>query len=148
MPAPGPAVAPAQVGEPPLPGDGPPLASTPNDSGDRELVLQDVVYHGGFPGESKKRKKCTLVLGSAGFRVSGPSGPELSIGWESVSSVEAQNADEAKFRLNLKAKRNSTTLVIECEGDVTVLVEARDVPTLPLRSAVSDLVGGRGVIVT
>lgn len=141
-------VAAAPVGaDLPLPGDGPPLAATPNESGERELVLRDVIYHGGFPGEPKRRKKCTLVLGGAGIQVSGPSGPQVQLGWEQVHSIEAQNADEAKFRLNLRTKRGSTTLVIECDDQSTVLVEARDVATLPLRAAVAEIVAGRGVVV-
>jgi hypothetical protein len=131
----------------PLPGDGPPLSATPNEAGERELVLRDVIYHGGYPGESKRRKKCTLVVGRAGIQVSGPAGPQVQLAWEQVRSIEAQNADEAKFRLNLRAKRGSTTLVIECGDDTTVLVEARDVPTLPLRAAVAEIVAGRGVVV-
>ncbi len=44
--------------------------------------------------------------------------PEFRVGWESVRSVEAQNADEAKFRLGVKAKRNSTVVVFDCDqGD-------------------------------
>jgi hypothetical protein len=131
----------------PMPGDGPPLAATPNESGERELVLRDVIYHGGFPGEPKRRKKCTLVLGGGGIQVSGPTGPQVQLGWDQVRSIEAQNADEAKFRLNLRTKRGSTTLVIECGDESTVLVEARDVATLPLRAAVSEIVAGRGVVV-
>jgi hypothetical protein len=134
-------------GDLPLPGDGPPLTSTPNEAGERELVLRDVIYHGGYPGETKRRKKCTLAVGGAGIQVSGPAGPQMQLSWEQVRSIEAQNADEAKFRLNLRAKRGSTTLVIECRDDSTVLVEARDVPTLPLRAAVAEIAAGRGVVV-
>lgn len=135
------------AGEPPLPGDGPPLESTENESGEQELVLQDVVYHGGHPEHPKKRKNCVLVLGTNGVSVLGPTGPDLQLGWESVRSIEAQNPDEAKFRLNLRAKRDSTTLVIECDEGVTVLVEARHVPTVPLRAALSEIVAGHGVVV-
>jgi hypothetical protein len=134
-------------GDLPLPGDGPPLASTPSESGEQELVLRDVIYHGGYPGEPKRRKKCILVLGGAGIGVSGPAGPQVQIEWEHIRSIEAQNSDEAKFRLNLRTKRGSTTLVIDCDDESTVLVEARDVSTLPLRAAVAEMVAGRGVVV-
>lgn len=131
----------------PLPGDGPPLqrSEDPDDRG--ELTLEDVVYHGGYPGETKRRKKCVAVLSGKGLAVSGPHGPDFSLGWDSVRSVEAQNADEAKFRLGVKTKRNSSVLVFDCDQDVSIVLEAHDVPTMPLKSALHELLDGGPVTV-
>jgi len=129
----------------PLPGEGPALATPANSAGDSELVLHDVVYHGGYPGQTKRRKKCTAVLNANGLAVSGPSGPDFKLAWDTVTSIEAQNADEAKFRLNIRPKRNSTALVFDCEQGVAIVLEARDVPTLPLRGALTELLAGRSV---
>ncbi|MEZ5238068.1 MAG: hypothetical protein R2716_03650 [Microthrixaceae bacterium] len=131
----------------PLPGDGPPLPRSENDGGG-ELTLEDVVYHGGYPGETKRRKKCIAVMDDSALVVTGPSGPELRIPWDTVRTIEAQNADEAKFRLGVKAKRNSTVVVVECDQDVTVVLEAHEVPTLPLKAALHELLDGSPVNVS
>lgn len=129
----------------PLPGEGPALATPANEAGDSELVLHDVVYHGGYPGQTRKRKKCTAVLNANGLAVSGPAGPDFRLGWDVVTAIEAQNADEAKFRLNIRPKRNSTALVFDCQQGVAIVLEARDVPTLPLKGALNELLAGRAV---
>ncbi len=131
----------------PLPGDGPPLRRSDNADDRGELTLEDVVYHGGYPGETKRRKRCVAVLSGRGLDVSGPNGPDFSMGWESVRSVEAQNADEAKFRLGIKTKRNSSVIVLECDQDVSIILETRDVPTMPLKSALHELLDGGPVVV-
>jgi hypothetical protein len=133
-----------RVDDRPLPGDAPPLETGTGDGG-HELSLEGVTYHGGFPGHDKRRKKCTLLLNGDGLSVSGASGPEMSVAWSAVSHVEAQNSDEAKFRLNIKAKRNSSVLVVDCEDGSTIVLEAPDVATLALRSALTDIVAGHSV---
>ena len=81
------------------------------------------------------------VLDAQGLAVSGPNGPEFRLPWESIRSVEAQNSDEAKFRLGVKAKRNSTVVVFECDQGVSIVLEAHDVPTMPLKGALHELLG-------
>ncbi len=131
----------------PMPGDGEPMVPTTGESGQDQLVLEHVVYHGGYPGENKRRKHCTLVMDHTGVDLSGSHGLDFKIAWESVNSVEVQNPDEAKFRLNIKAKRNSTSLVFACADDVMVVVEARNVPTVPMRGALQDLLAPHGISV-
>lgn len=126
----------------PLPGDGPPLPRAEGADSRGELTLEDVVYHGGYPGETKRRKRCVAVLNGSSLTVSGPSGPDFTIGWDSVRSVEAQNADEAKFRLGVKAKRNSSVIVFECDEGVSIVLEAHEVPTMPLKGALHELLDG------
>ena len=67
--------------------------------------------------------------------------------WDVVRTIEAQNADEARFRMNTKVHRDATALVLECDQDVTVLLEARDCPTIPLRGAIAQLVDELPVVV-
>lgn len=129
----------AAMDDRPLPGDGPRLAGGVEGEPRGELTLEDVVYHGGYPGHTKRRKKCVAVLDSRGLAVSGPNGPDFSLPWDTVLSVEAQNTDEAKFRLGVKAKRNSTVVVFECEQGVSIVLEAHDVPTMPLKGALHEL---------
>ncbi|MFV0316315.1 MAG: hypothetical protein ACK5O2_05060 [Microthrixaceae bacterium] len=131
----------------PLPGDGQPLGGSVEGGPGGELTLEDVVYHGGYPGHTKRRKKCVAVLDARGLSVSGPNGPDFSVPWDTVTSVEAQNADEAKFRLGVKVKRNSTVVVVECDQDVSIVLEAQDVPTVPLRNALHELLDGGTVAV-
>ena len=59
-----------------------------------------------------------------------------------VRTIEVQNADEARFRMNTKIHRDASALVIECDQGVTILLEARDCPTIALRSAISQLLDG------
>lgn len=132
----------AALDERPLPGDGPPLPGVESGEKRGELTLEDVVYHGGYPGQTKRRKKCVAVLDAAGVAVSGPNGPEFRLPWESVRSVETQNSDEAKFRLGVKARRNSTVVVFDCDQGVSIVLEANDVPTMPLKGALHEMLDG------
>lgn len=111
------------------------------------LVLEDVTYLGGYPGEDKKRKGCTATLTREDIEVSGPKGIRFRIAWDVVRSLEAQNADEARFRMNTKIHRDATALVLECDQGVTLLLEARDCPTIPLRGAIAQLIDGLPVVV-
>lgn len=111
------------------------------------LELEDVTYLSGFPGASRKRKHCTAVLSGEGIEVSGPGLAEMRLAWDTVRSVEAQNSDEARFRTNTKIHRDSSALVLECDEDVTVMLEARDCPTIPLRQAIVTLLEGLDVTV-
>ncbi|MCB1257532.1 MAG: hypothetical protein KDB26_10525 [Microthrixaceae bacterium] len=111
------------------------------------LELEDVTYLGGFPNESKKRKRCTAVLSEEGMEVSGPGLTDMRLAWGQVRSVEAQNSDEARFRTNTKIHRDSSALVFECDDDVTVMLEARDCPTIPLRQAIVTLLDGLDVAI-
>jgi len=111
------------------------------------LVLEDVTYLGGYPGQSKKRKKCTATLTRDAVEVAGPNGLTFRVPWEVIRTIEAQNADEARFRMNTKVHRDATALVMECDQGVTVLLEARDCPTIPLRGAIAQLVGDMPVVV-
>jgi hypothetical protein len=49
--------------------------------------------------------------------------------------------------MNTKIHRDASALVVECEQGVTVLLEARDCPTLALRSAISQLMTDLPVVV-
>jgi len=111
------------------------------------LELEDVVYLGGYPGQTRRRKKCTAVLTHDGLEVAGPGDLSFRIAWDSVKTVEAQNSDEARFRMNTKIHRDSSALVVECDQSVTVLLEARDCPTIPLRSAITQLLVDLPVVV-
>lgn len=131
----------------PLPGDGPPLTGADSEQPAGQLTLEDVVYHGGYPGHTKRRKKCVAVLDPEGVSLESGSGPIFRLEWTVVKSVEAQNSDEAKFRIGVKAKRSSTVVVLDCEQGVTVVLEARDVPTVPLKGALHELLDGGSVTV-
>jgi hypothetical protein len=111
------------------------------------LELEDVVYLGGYPGQERKRKRCTATLGGEGFEVSGPGDLRFRISWSVVRTIEVQNADEARFRMNAKIHRDASALVIECDQDVTILLEARDCPTIALRSAIAQLMASLPVVV-
>jgi hypothetical protein len=111
------------------------------------LELEDVVYLGGYPGQTKKRKNCTAVLTRTGLEVVGPADLRFRMSWDSVTSVEPQNSDEARFRMNTKIHRDSSALVIECDQGITLLLEARDCSTVPLRSAITQLLVGLPVLV-
>ena len=111
------------------------------------LELEDVVYLGGYPGQTRKRKKCTAVLSHEGLEVAGPGDLQFRIAWDAVKTVEAQNSDEARFRMNTKIHRDSSALVVECDQGVTILLEARDCPTIPLRSAIGQLLVDLPVVV-
>lgn len=124
----------------PRPADAPPAGST-------ALVLEDVVYLGGYPGQTKKRKKCTATLTRDGVEVEGAGGMAFRVSWDVVRTIETQNADEARFRMNTKVHRDATALVVECQQDVTILLEARDCPTIPLRTAITQLVADLRVVV-
>ncbi|MEI7886685.1 MAG: hypothetical protein WCJ04_04750 [Actinomycetes bacterium] len=123
-----------------------PIGDMPEDRS-AGLELEDVVYLGGYPGQTKKRKNCTAVLSRTGLEVVGPSDLRFRMSWESVSSIEPQNSDEARFRMNTKIHRDSSALVIECDQGITILLEARDCSTVPLRSAITQLLADLSVLV-
>lgn len=116
-------------------------------AGATTLELEDVVYLGGYPGQSRRRKRCTVSMSRTGLELSGPSDRVLQIAWTEVMTIEVQNADEARFRMNTKIHRDASALVIECEQGVTVLLEARDCPTIALRSAITQLLTDLPVVV-
>ncbi len=111
------------------------------------LELEDVVYLGGYPGQSKRRKKCTVGMSRAAIELKGPGDLQFRVGWDVVRTIEVQNADEARFRMNTKIHRDASALVVECDQGVTILLEARDCPTIALRSAISQLLDGLPVVV-
>lgn len=162
--APPPAATPAVAGAPPVttgappaapgaPAAGPPAqgdgqAPSPDTAtGGSALVLEDVVYLGGHPDHPKKRKKCVATLTREGLEVSGPHDVAFKVPWDQVRTVETQNSDEARFRMNTKIHRDATALVVECGAGLTILLEARDCPTIPLRSAIASLVSDLRVVV-
>ena len=111
------------------------------------LELEDVVYLGGYPGLSKRRKKCTATLSRNGFEVRGPGDVQFRLAWDVVRTIEVQNSDEARFRMNAKIHRDASALVVECDQGVTILLEARDCPTIALRSAIGQLMTDLPVVV-
>lgn len=111
------------------------------------LVLEDVTYLGGYPGQDKKRKGCTVTMTREVVELSGPKGIAFRIGWEVVRTLEAQNADVARFRMNTKIHRDATALVLECDQEMTLLLEARDCPTIPLRGAIVQLIDDLPVVI-
>ena len=119
----------------------------PRTVGDGALELEDVVYLGGFPGQSKRRKKCTVGMSRAAIDLKGPGDLHFRVGWDVVRTIEVQNSDEARFRMNTKIHRDASALVIECDQGVTILLEARDCPTIALRSAIAQLLDGLPVVV-
>jgi hypothetical protein len=71
----------------------------------------------------------------------------LDAGAQTLLFPFVQNADEARFRTNTKIHRDASALVLECDQDVTILIEARDCPTIALRSAMNQLLDGLAVVV-
>ena len=110
------------------------------------LIIQDVTYLGGHPSIKRRRKKCIGTLTRNAVELSGR-GTSLEIPWSEVVSVEAQNADEARFRISTRIHSESTALVIQLRDGATVLLEAHDCPKVPLKGAVTQLVDGLGVVV-
>ncbi len=129
---------------PPAPADEPVAAPIGRSA---TLELEDVVYLGGYPGQTKRRKKCTVTMSRSGLELTGPGDLAFRISWESVKTVEVQNSDEARFRMNTKIHRDASALVVECDQGVTILLEARDCPTIALRSAIGQLMADLPVVV-
>lgn len=142
-PAPTLFAAPPSVAEPVLPESAAESAVPPSAA----LELEDVVYLGGYPGHSKRRKKCVVGMTRSSLELNGPGDLNFRIGWDVVRSVEVQNSDEARFRMNTKIHRDASALVVECDQGVTILLEARDCPTIALRSAITQLLDGLPVVV-
>lgn len=150
VPTPPPSTPPVAEGAPapvPMPTPVPPSASPVGEAPAASLELEDVVYLGGYPGQSKKRKKCVVGMSRTGLDLNGPGGLNFRVGWDDVRSIEVQNSDEARFRMNTKIHRDASALVVECDQGVTILLEARDCPTIALRSAISQLLAGLPVLV-
>ena len=86
-------------------------------------------------------------MSRAAVELQGPGDLRFRVGWDVVRTIEVQNADEARFRMNTKIHRDASALVIECDQGVTILLEARDCPTIALRSAIAQLLDGLPVVV-
>ena len=115
--------------------------------GSSALVIEDVTYLGGHPSIKRRRKKCIATLTRGSIELSGGRGTSLDIPWTEVVSVEAQNADEARFRISTRIHNESTALVVQLRDGATVLFEAHDCPKVPLKGAIAQLVDGLGVVV-
>jgi hypothetical protein len=149
--------APAPLADAPVPlADAPvPLAADPTetDAGPvgagptSALELEDVVYLGGYPGQNKRKKKCVVGMSRAALELKGPGDLAFRIGWDVVRTIEVQNSDEARFRMNTKVHRDASALVVECDQGITILLEARDCPTIALRTAIAQLLDGQPVVV-
>jgi hypothetical protein len=115
--------------------------------GSSALVIEDVTYLGGHPSLKRKRKKCVATLTHEHFELSGGRNTALVLPWSEVTSIEAQNADEARFRINTRIGSESTALVVQCTDGSTVLFEAHSCPKVALKGAIAQLVAGLPVIV-
>jgi hypothetical protein len=115
--------------------------------GSSALVIEDVTYLGGHPSLKRKRKKCVATLTHESFELSGGRNASLVLPWSEVTSIEAQNADEARFRINTRIASESTALVVQCTDGSTVLFEAHSCPKVALKGAIAQLVAGLSVIV-
>ncbi len=113
---------------------------------DSALVIEEVTYLGGHPDIKRKRKKCIGTVTCDAIEVSGR-GVAISIPWDQVVSIEAQNPDEARFRISTRIHSESTALVVQLRDGSTVLLEAHSCPKVPLQGAISQLVSGVGVVV-
>ena len=110
------------------------------------LVIENVTYLGGHPAAKRKRKKCIGTLTRQSIEVTGR-GVSILIPWSDVVSIEAQNPDEARFRISTRIQSESTALVVQQRDGATVLLEAHSCPKIPLQGAISQLVAGVGVVV-
>jgi hypothetical protein len=110
------------------------------------LVIEDVTYIGGHPSAKRKRKKCIGTLTRTSIEITGK-GIDIVIPWTDVVSIEAQNPDEARFRISTRIQAESTAIVIQQRDGATVLLEAHSCPKVPLQGAIVQLVGGVGVVV-
>ena len=123
------------------------IPGAPGEIGDdHALVIENVTYLGGHPSNKRKRKKCVGTITRQSVEVVGR-GVALTIPWSEVVSIEAQNPDEARFRISTRIQSESTALVIQQRDGSTVLLEAHSCPKIPLQGAISQLVGGAGVVV-
>lgn len=113
----------------------------------RTLELEDVVYLGGHPDHTKKRKRCLVTLDGDHLELTGPNDLLLVVPWSTVHTIAVQNADEARFRTNTKIHRDASALILECDASVTVLLEARECPTIALRTAITQLLDDTSVSV-
>jgi hypothetical protein len=123
------------------------VAASAEQNAQNALELEDVVYLGGYPGHPKRRKKCVVGMSRTSLDLKGPGDLAFRVGWDVVRTIEVQNSDEARFRMNTKIHRDASALVVECEQGVTILLEARDCPTIALRSAIAQLLDGQSVVV-
>ena len=110
------------------------------------LVVEDVTYIGGHPSAKRKRKKCVGTLTRTSIEITGK-GIHIVIPWTDVVSIEAQNPDEARFRISTRIQAESTAIVIQQRDGATVLLEAHSCPKVPLQGAIVQLVDGVGVVV-
>lgn len=130
----------------------PPVTSsqTPEDAPRRSasvLDIEEVNYLGGYPNFSRKKKKVSAVFSPESIVVKLSEADEIKVDWVDVQTIEIQNSDEARFRMNLKIHRNSSAVIIDCGNDVALRLEARDCPTIALRNAISELLAHQPVVV-
>ncbi len=144
-PDPAPATPAAAASAPHAPGE--PVVAPAPEQGGAVLVLEDVTYLSGHPDQPRKRRRCSATLTREAIEVSGPKGLTIQVAWSVVQTLEAQNADEARFRMNARIHRDATALVLECDDGTTLLLEARDCPTIALRGAIAQLVDDLPVVV-
>lgn len=111
------------------------------------LDIEEVNYLGGYPNFSRKKKKVSAVFSPESIVVKLSDADEIKVDWADVQTIEIQNSDEARFRMNLKIHRNSSAVIIDCGDNVALRLEARDCPTIALRNAITELLAHQPVVV-
>ena len=111
------------------------------------LDIEEVVYLGGYPNFNRKKKKVAATFSPQSITVRLSDSEEIEVAWTDVKTIEIQNSDEARFRMNLKIHRNSSAVIIDCGDNVALRLEARDCPTIALRNAITELLAHQPVVV-
>jgi hypothetical protein len=104
--------------------------------------FRSVVYMGENPNHPRRRKGVTLAFSPAGVTAvsSGFSAWKVHLGWDDVSDLEFQGADEVKFTYDHRIDVNATAAIVGLNDGTAMVFEIKGRRPATLRSSMAPIV--------
>jgi hypothetical protein len=133
---------PAEVAPPPPPGGGMTPAAFANRLIKWPEPFRSVTYLGENPSHPRRRKGVTLAFSPAGITAvsSGFSAWKHHIGWDEVTDLEFQGADEVKFTYDHRIDVNATAAIVGLSDGSVMVFEIKGRRPAMLRSSMAPVV--------
>jgi hypothetical protein len=104
--------------------------------------FRSVVYLGENPSHPRRRKGVTLAFSPAGVTAvsSGFSAWKVHLGWDDVTDLEFQGADEVKFTYDHRIDVNATAAIVGLNDGTAMVFEIKGRRPATLRSSMAPIV--------
>jgi hypothetical protein len=104
--------------------------------------FRSVIYLGENPSHPRRRKGVTLAFSPAGVTAvsSGFSAWKHHIGWDEITELEFQGADEVKFTYDHRIDVNATAAIVGLTDGTAMVFEIKGRRPATLRSSMAPIV--------